>query len=62
LEAKGVFSKDVVEEIRKNVSGFYFNSFFDNDVDVNMVYGDLLLKYFNNEIKNNIKLKKVRYH
>ncbi|MBQ9025374.1 MAG: hypothetical protein IJ104_03200 [Methanobrevibacter sp.] len=61
LEANGVFEKEIVEEIRGKAKLFYFHSIhFKNDES--KVYGDSLLKYINNKVKNNIKLTKVRYH
>ena len=61
LEAKGVFDKEVVEEIRGKAKLFYFHSIhFENDES--KVYCDSLLKYINNKIKININLSKVRYH
>lgn len=62
LEAKGVFDKEIVEEIREKAKFFYFHSInFEKNAE-NKIYGDSLLKYINNKVKNNIKLIKVRYH
>ncbi|SDA71856.1 hypothetical protein [Methanobrevibacter millerae] len=60
LEAEGTFDSKVVDDIRKNTSYFYFNSFkYENQV--NKTYGEFLVRYINDEVKDNIKLIRVRY-
>ncbi|WP_407382044.1 hypothetical protein [Methanobrevibacter sp.] len=61
LEAKGVFDKEVVEEIRSEATNLYLNSLnFKGDIDD--VYSEFLIKFISDEIKDNIKLTKLRYH
>ena len=61
LEAKGVFDKEVVEEIRSETRTLYQYS-LNYKGDINDVYSEFLIKFISDEIKHNIKLTKLRYH
>ena len=61
LEAEGTFDSDVVDDIKKELTGFYNSILVVDNIDLNSTYGDYLLNYINHEIKYNIKLTKVRY-
>lgn len=62
LEAKGVFDKEIVEEIRNEARNLYRDSSAYNNDIISIMYGNALLKYINNKNKDNINLTKVRYH
>ena len=62
LEAKGVFDKEIVEEIRNEARNLYRDSSAYNNDIISIIYGNALLKYINNKNKDNINLTKVRYH
>ena len=62
LEAKGIYDSETIKNIRDEANDYYLNSVIYDDELINELYGNLLLRYINDKIKDNIKLKKVRYH